>query len=90
MTMLSKKLIRSDMRKLMKCMNHALHKAENTNHDCSKLYYNMYQLLGAYAWGYIADHCEHDYRVSKKYPMGRCRDCGTIRRQNENKKRVRK
>ena len=79
------------MRKLMKCMNYTLKKAETEDFEIdSEMYYNIYQLLGGLAWGYIAEHCEHEFRVSKKYPTGRCKDCGTIRRTNENKKRVRK
>lgn len=74
--MLSKKLIRSDMRKLMKCMNYVLKKAEAKKSDT--IYYDVYQLLGAYAWGYIAEHCEHEFKVSKKHPTGKCSLCGTI------------
>lgn len=87
-TKISDKLIRSDMRKLMKCMNYVLKKAEQKG--TTPLYYDIYQLLGGYAWGYICDHCEHEYRVSRKYPAGRCKLCGLIRRPNENKKRIRK
>lgn len=82
------KLIRSDMRKLMKCMDYALKKAEQKG--TTPLYYDIYQLLGGYTWGYICDHCEHEYRESKKYTTGRCKLCGKIRRPNESKNRIRK
>jgi hypothetical protein len=88
-----KSSIRKDMKKLMKCMNYTLDKAEESN-DEKSIYYDIYMLLGGDAWSNIADTCYknfgHEYKISKKYPMGRCKLCGTIRRKDENKKRVRK
>lgn len=77
--MFSKKRVRSNMRKLMKCMNYVLKKAESTTARAA-IYYDIYQLLGGNAWSDIANHCEHEYRVSKKHPTGRCSLCGTIRK----------
>lgn len=81
----SKKSIQSDMRKLMKCMNYVLDKTEviasghSSKNKCT-IYRDIYQLLGENAWNDIASHCEHEYRVSKKHPTGRCSLCGTTRR----------
>ena len=72
---LSKSSIRFEMRKLMKCMDYSLKIAEQKN---SNIHYDIYQLLGAYAWGYIAEHCPHVYKVSKQYPLGKCTLCGTV------------
>lgn len=85
--------IRKAMRRLMKCMNYTLDKAEKCE-TASNIYYDIYMLLGGEAWSNIADLCHrnfgHDYKISKKHPTGRCTLCGTIRRSNENKKRIRK
>lgn len=67
----------------MKCMNYTLNKAEESK-DSDNIYYDIYMILGGEAWSNIADLCYkhfgHDFRISKKHPTGRCRDCGTIRR----------
>jgi len=76
-----KKYIRSEMRKLMKCMNYTLAQSEKKN--ANSIYLEMYTMLGAHAWTTIAQLCEkteHEFRISKKYPTGRCKNCGTIRK----------
>ena len=87
---MSKKLIRSDMRKLMKCMNYALKKSEeykeyyaDSNKILSKRYHDIYQLLGSHAWSFISDNCEHEYRKSKRYPTGKCKLCGLIKKESK-------
>jgi hypothetical protein len=81
MKKLSDKIIRSDMRKLMKCMNYILSQAESSDFENEReIFDNIYQVLGSHAWNDIANQCEHKFRISKKYPTGRCKNCGTIRR----------
>jgi hypothetical protein len=63
-------------------MDYTLKKAEAKKAD--PIYFNIYQMLGGYAWGYFCEHCKHEFKVSKKYPSGRCIVCGKIRYPNEN------
>ena len=74
---ISKKLLKSDMRKLMKCMNYTIKKAETKNSN--PIYSDIYQLLGGYAWAHICDYCDHEYKISKKYPTGHCVICGKVK-----------
>lgn len=79
-----KKIIIKSMKRLMKCMNYVIKKAENAVlYEESEIYYNIYQILGSHAWSDLANHCNHEYIVTKKYPTGRCEYCGTI---NKDKK----
>ena len=86
--LVQRKLIKSDMRKLMKCMDFTIKMADAPH--TNPIYYSIYNLLGGLAWSYLCSLCEHEYKVSKKYPTGRCIVCGQIRRPNENKSRIRK
>lgn len=43
----------------------------------NEVQFDTYQTLGNY-WGMLAQYCKHQYRLSKKFPLGRCKFCGTI------------
>ena len=80
--------IKKQVRKLMKVMDFMLAKSEKKNADPT--YYDAYNMLGGYAWAFLCDICEHEFKFSRKYPEGHCSVCGTVGVRNENKKRVRK
>lgn len=90
--MIDKKQIRKEMSSLIRCMDYTLSKAGKKN--ANPIYFEMYLFLGTHTWDVISRLCEdyigHDFKVSKKYPTGRCKLCGEIRNKNESKKRIRK
>ena len=80
--------IKKQVRKLMKVMDYMILKAEKKN--ANPIYYEAYNLLGGYAWAHLCECCEHEFKVSKKYPTGHCKVCGQVGRDYESKTRIRK
>ena len=81
-----KTYIRRSVARLMKCMNYVSKKMDQKN--ALPIYYDIYQLLGYHAWTNICSVCSHEFRVSKKYPIGRCHICGTIRRKRDKENHI--
>lgn len=83
----NKKLMKFQICKLMKCMDYVFDKANKKKPKNFRMYYDLYHFLGGYAWGYLCDHCEHEIKINKKHPKGRCTICGKVFYAKENHSR---